>query len=573
MAKRDAHAELSREDVAEILSVRSTYGRGATGLKKKLLRRLMRLRLSEPAVIREYHEALLFLAAYPDDREVWGLCQRGFRRIAAEVRRLTRASKLVDRRLENSGVAGTRVTCHYSIDLLAWMAERFPREVEFDWEDGSLGDDFDEVLPMLASRVEGDGLMADHLTTREWVRQAKGRFRGSDLSWIVSRFQRMGVDGPLLDRVFDSLELPVVWRVGAKASRTLGRLPGARAFCHGDGIHKLGAIREEVLRPVPREEAVSAAEARRLMDVVRTALAVRQRETDAATYTQMAEVRRWRLERGFDVVMYGMTPERRLPIESFYGFLLAKNGIPLGYGGGWVFFDRCEIGVNIFDSFRGGESAYGFAQVMRVYRRVFRSRRFTVDPYQFGDGNPEAIKSGAFWFYYRLGFRPLEKKLAELATEEWGKIGANRAYRSSASVLRRLARAHIAMDLEDGVKDTPDLKRISLAATKWIGRRFAGNREAAEAWAVRRVERMSGMRLEVAKGVRSLAMLVAMENGMERLPNSERRLVGKAVQAKGGAREVEYSRALLRCDWLREAWSSYAVPKRRSPASPRPGTM
>ncbi|MBI5765350.1 MAG: hypothetical protein HZA51_17700 [Planctomycetes bacterium] len=554
MATRNSTVELSRSDLEVLRSLRTDYSRSGTARKKRVLRQLMRRGLGDAVLIREYHEALLFLAAYPDDQEVWGLSQKGHRRIAAEVRRLTRASKTADRRLENSGIAGSRVTCHYSLDLLAWMVERFPRELEFDWEDGSLGDDFEEVLPMLASRVEGDGLMADHLTTREWVRKARGRFRGSDLAWIVSRFQRTGVKGPLLDRVFDSLELPVVWRVGAKASRTLGRLPGARAFCHVDGIRKLGAIQEEVMRPVPGEDRVSAAEAKRLMEVVRTALAVRQRETDAATYTQMAEVRRWRLERGFEVVMYGMSPERRLPIESFYGFLLAKNGIPLGYGGGWVFFDRCEIGVNIFDSFRGGESAYGFAQVMRVYRQVFKSRRFTVDPYQFGEGNPEAIKSGAFWFYYRLGFRPLEAKLAKLAADEWAKIGANRAYRSSATVLRRLARAHIAIDLEEGVTDTPDLKRISLAATTWIGQRFAGDREAAEAWAVRRVERMAGMRMGSAQGVRSLAVLVAMVDGIERWTNKERRKVGEVVRAKGGVREAEYSAKLLRCGRLREAW-------------------
>lgn len=507
-------------------------------------------------MLRDYHEELLFLAAYPDDRAVWGLCQRGLRQVVAECRRLVKASRKADRRLENSGIAGTRVQCQFSLDLLAWLAERYPRDVEFDWKDGSLGEGFDEVLPMLASRVEGDGLMADHLTTREWVRQAKGRFRGSDLAWIVSRFRKVGVGSPLLDRVFESLELAAVWRVAAKASRTLSRLPGSTAFFHADGIRKLGEIREEVLRPVSREERVSAAEARGLMAVVRSALAVRQRETDAATYTQLAEVRRWRLDRWFEVVMYGMVPERRLPIESFYGFLLAKNGIPLGYGGGWVFFDRCEIGVNIFDSFRGGESAYGFAQVMRVYRHVFQARRFTVDPYQFGEGNPEAIKSGAFWFYYRLGFRPLEKKLAALASEEWSRISENRAYRSSATVLRHLARAHIAVDLEEGVEDVPDLKRISLAATKWIGRRFAGDRDAAEAWAVKRVERMSGMRLGEAKGVRSLAILVAIVPGIERWPTIERRQLGNTLEAKGGVREVEYSRALLRSVRLREAWSS-----------------
>ncbi|NJM51440.1 MAG: hypothetical protein HC843_11690, partial [Sphingomonadales bacterium] len=63
--------------------------------------------------------------------------------------------------------------------------------------------------------------------------------------------------------------------------------------------------------------------------------------------------------------------------------------IPVAYGGGWVFGDRCEIGINVFDDFRGGESALLFGQILRVYRHHYRVRRFLVDPFQFGAGNRE----------------------------------------------------------------------------------------------------------------------------------------------------------------------------------------
>ncbi len=78
---------------------------------------------------------------------------------------------------------------------------------------------------------------------------------------------------------------------------------------------------------------------------------------------------------------------------------MPKNGVPVGYGGGWPFLATCRTGTNVFAPFRGGESSWLFAQVLRAYRQHFGVKRFVVEPYQFGAGNREGLLSGAFWFY------------------------------------------------------------------------------------------------------------------------------------------------------------------------------
>ena len=55
-------------------------------------------------------------------------------------------------------------------------------------------------------------------------------------------------------------------------------------------------------------------------------------ETDPITYANPREVTLVRLERGIDIALFGSVPERRLPIESFFGFVIAKNRVPIGYG-------------------------------------------------------------------------------------------------------------------------------------------------------------------------------------------------------------------------------------------------
>ena len=66
---------------------------------------------------------------------------------------------------------------------------------------------------------------------------------------------------------------------------------------------------------------------------------------------------------------------------------------------------------------------------------------FSVDPYQLGHENEEAIESGAFWFYRKLGFRSTSEEFARLITREESRIAAHPGYRSSLTTLRKLAEA------------------------------------------------------------------------------------------------------------------------------------
>ena len=52
----------------------------------------------------------------------------------------------------------------------------------------------------------------------------------------------------------------------------------------------------------------------------------------------------------------------------------------------------------------------------------------SVYPYQIGDGNEEAIGSGAFWFYRKMGFRSMDPELEKLAQAEEKKVRANPKY-------------------------------------------------------------------------------------------------------------------------------------------------
>jgi hypothetical protein len=195
-------------------------------------------------------------------------------------------------------------------------------------------------------------------------------------------------------------------------------------------------------------------------------------------------LRYYLLERGIAIAIYGMTPDRQLPLESYVGYTLFKNGFPAAYGGGWVFGQRSLFGINIADSFRGGESGYIMCQLLRVYRQVFGVDYFEVEPYQYGYDNSEGIKSGAFWFYYRYGFRLLDRKLRRLAEQENKKINAGKNYRTPEKTLLKFTESNMALNL--GNEIPLQVSKVTEKTTMLFKSKYKNDRVKAEEEIVRK---------------------------------------------------------------------------------------
>ena len=89
------------------------------------------------------------------------------------------------------------------------------------------------------------------------------------------------------------------------------------------------------------------------------------------------------------------------------------------------------MGFNLYYTFREGESAWLYARLLRLFRQVLGVTCFSVDPYQIGHENEEAIDSGAFWFYRKLGFRPAAPEVAGLIAREESRMPKTPGHRSS----------------------------------------------------------------------------------------------------------------------------------------------
>jgi hypothetical protein len=539
----DPQAQSLADTVAALRACANRFGREPAARKAALLHQCAAGALADPDTLISYHDCLLFLLAYPESSALHAAARRELKRLAAAARAMLDTGPARTRaRLANSGVAWAPMTIAFGYDIARWLVDSHPQHGDIDSFDEA-GASLAALLRQALPAMEFELLADDDAAAEDLLAQASAGHRGSGLAWLVAQFARLPCAEGLREQLFDSLKTYITINPGASAlSRTFVRGLPAKTFFHHDELRRAVDPPALIALPLAPAPFLGRAERRHLLDAGRAMLASMGRETDAIAAAEPEGIEYHSLGRGVAIALYTMAPGRRLPLDSHVGFMLFKNSVPVGYGGGWPFLGTAKIGVNIFAPFRGGESAYLFCQVLRVYSQRFGVGHFVAEPSQFGGGNREGLESGAFWFYYRLGFRPVVPALAALAAAEFARMRREPRYRPPIAVLRRFTKSDIELRLPQGppVRVACDPADLSLAVSAFIASRFRGDRARAMAFAVKSVSRALGVRgfarwPEAERAAfRSYCLLLARIPDLARWPARDKARVVALARAKGG---------------------------------------
>jgi hypothetical protein len=553
MASADPQARSTKELVNALDSLKHGFGRGAADAKIEALQALKERSIRQASLLAKYHEALCYLQAYPDSRRLLAEIEEALSdvdRLVREAREQTAEGNYS--RLDNAGIAGSTVTYPFSYPTARWLAEHFPEDVSIDWDAFEHEDRLLTLLPQFVSHLENEALDDPELETKHWL--ALGRSGKTDLTALIELLGRSSLGEEAVEAMYELLDLPVAWRLrGRGASRTLARLPGMKTYYQTRPLSRRKAdLARHITRPMPEFERAGEADGCRLINASLAALGVRLRELVPLMHADPRDVWTADMGRGIVMVLIGVVPSCRMPVECTYSFLLLKNGVPLGYGCNSALADRSEVAVNIFETFRRGESAYVYAQVLRAVHHVFHSTSFLVDRYQIGYENSEGIRSGASWFYYKMGFRPVEPDAREIAEAEVRQIAADGRYRSPAATLRRLAKSDMLLSLSG---EEPLAARLNLGAlgrlvTSFIGREFGGDRSAAVRSSMRALKKALPVALldrfstDEVEAIRRFSPLVVQIPDLAGWRPGEKEGLVKLMAAKGGTSEIPYARRM-----------------------------
>ncbi|MFZ1806756.1 MAG: hypothetical protein WAU36_06030 [Cyclobacteriaceae bacterium] len=449
--------------------LRGQLGKSSQTDTSELMLQLSKKRLVINLSLLNYHEALLFICAYPANEQQLRLAEKELSRITS---RLRNAPHKTIFSLANTGLPYTQMVSVYSHDCISWLKTHPLCLIELaDQSDYSLNEILIHTLPSLERSNTSAGF------NNQEILEVLGVKETQRLDFYLDQLSIFNNQPSIKDYLFDKLGIEIRIKPKSKTfSRTYNRIP-VSALCYQQDWKKHFDIHDLLNSELPKPKPFTQQEIGEVIMSIKDTMTLNDRETDPVTYLDPNSLRVYELDRGISVALYGMVPARQLPMESYVGFTLFKNGFPAAYGGSWVFGERANFGINIFEAFRGGESGYVMCQLLRVYRMAFRVSYFEIEPYQFGLDNPEGITSGAFWFYYKYGFRPIDKTLDKLASQERKKIKINKSHKTSKSVLIRFTESNMALNLG---KTVPlSLPVVTQRITKMIQKQFSGVRSLA----------------------------------------------------------------------------------------------
>jgi len=516
------------------------YGGTAGSEKLRLLDELAPLRVERANQLVTLQRVVCFLSAFPDDAAIHRAARGLASGFAARLRRLTKAQR---EQLDDSGTAGSCTRHFYAAAAARWMAQRFAGSVDIDWTAENAADALEPLLSPLLDPMEAEVADLSAPGVRDWLARAR-KGSGNDLDWLLAQ-QGSGHSRRRFDRAFDAAEVPLAWRLDDHAGIT-GNLLRRPVVAHRQVMRRAsGDSRAAIVQPILVERLARRA-AVRLLDVWRAALWSRTRTVFQIEQPNLDECYLVDLGDGLQFAAIGVAPERRGALEATYGHLLLANGMPIGYGGFTALFAQVNTGVNVFPEYRGSEAAFAFEQSLRVMHAITGNARFVINPYQFGAGNDEALASGAYWFYYRLGFRSAQAPERALAEREFARLRADRGYRVPIATLRRLAGCDIHLDLADdaGEKffDEAWLQRLADGITGAIAREGVMNRAESLRQLAERLAGVLGIRLAdwtalERQGFAQFAPILAQIDGLAAWPRAEREALVQLCRARWAPQE------------------------------------
>jgi hypothetical protein len=550
---------MTADPVRELAALSHTFGGEAAAQKRRLLETIAAAERFSARGLRELQDTLGFMLAYPDSPAVLAAVNRCVQRLRPQAARATggdpgKASFL------NSGLPGSTTAHVFGYEVVRRLAELFPGSVDVDWDEMEDEMRLSDALAAVVSPAEARGLDDEGLDMETWLRACRARPGGNTLETILDWLERWPMPAERRSALFDGCELPVRFSLaGPGRGRLEAALKAPRIRYQTRVVpRETFSLPPRIRRPIAGARRLSPAAGRRRIDLSLLALGTRNLEIYPLIHADPARVTVVPCGRGFELTLAQVVPERRTVPEALFFFLIRKNGVPVAYGPASVFLGCCEMGINLFPEFRGGEIRYLYTQFMRVLYHLAFVRYFYVVPYGMGEDNEEALASGAFWFYRKLGFRASNPRVEALAREEEATMRKKPGYRSPRPVLRRLSHTYAVLDLSRGTVPRFNYARLGRRVTRLIDGDYGGDRVRARRGCVRRLVRALGItgydrwdpRQKTA--MEQLAPCFAVIPGLERWSARERSALAVAIRARGRD-EFAYLKALARTTLLTEA--------------------
>jgi len=518
--------------VSQLFSVRNKYGKQFPSQKLFLLKAIGNEKLTSKKEVELFHSVLLFLIAYPDNRSVYTQAISSLQQLHLYIQSHQRLRDS----LYNTGITNTQLCAAYSFEMVKWMRTNYKKNIRIrDFEAGEAQIQF--ILSVVMPKVESEIMQDGNAEWRSWLKRSMKKEEDL-LDRLIAVFDETDIRPEVKDELWSAIGINI--EIDLTAPDTL---PDSLLipYYHHSLIKKKN---DRAVKGIhPPKVYLEKDKAAQIIECSRMILVKHLREIDPITFTSAELISYYQLSRGYSIALMGMVPERRHPIDSYMGYAVFKNGVPVAYAASWVFFDSARIGLNLFSAFRGGESKYIFEQVLKIHRSVYKLKRFSTDPYQIGKDNSDGIHSGAFWIYYSAGFRPIWEEQGKISETEAKKIRSIKGYRTPERVLKKLAESRLELVLDKKAVQF-DVTDLSRAYADILKKQYNNKRKPAEELALKKLAAILKIKnyqeVNIQYVLKNWSILLLNDEKGLRSNSGLKKILKKLFELKATGSEEEY---------------------------------
>ncbi len=308
--------------LSELEASKLRYGSGCAVAVEKSLAALKTAKFGDAESLIRFHDALLFLRAFPQSRKVVRMTESLLAGIAKHVASL-RASdadmSLFDSE-QFSGIARTHIDDTFTYEVARWLVRRHADQFRVEWDLDEQGRQMGVCLPQVLPLLADDSLVEADTPYLDWLGNAAGGEKNI-LPWLLRCLE--DVPETMLRKTawYDALKINVSWNLGdSTASRTHARRNPRAMYFHREPLIRRNQVSLSAemsspplpIRRLPRDEGEE------VLDMVRDALTVRYRELYGTTRGDPESVIEADVGRGVYISLWGLPPDRRLPLRAYH---------------------------------------------------------------------------------------------------------------------------------------------------------------------------------------------------------------------------------------------------------------
>lgn len=334
-------------NVKKLYQIHNKFGLNFYHEKFNLIHKISFIKFNENTNLIDYHNVLLFIISHPENKQLNLIAENELNRISIYLRKTQHG---YNEKYLNSGLPYTQMSTRFSQEMFQWLIKQKGCKLTIDSFDKT-GIDLNTFLNLTLPNILKEETTSE--LSNELLLNSLGLNDLKKLTFLLNEFEKLNSLLLIKDHVWNSLKLFVnIKFINLEYSISYNRFSPKQIFYQTEILKNFDEknIFKSKLSP---PKILNVKQKQALVEVIKKSMVLTMRETDPSTFMDESSLRIYELERGISIAIYGMNSNRQLPLQSYIGYTLFKNGIPISYGGGWVFGKSALFGINILRHLEG----------------------------------------------------------------------------------------------------------------------------------------------------------------------------------------------------------------------------